>query len=225
MSENLEARLEALEHEVNRLRDVDAIRKLHHAYGYYIDKCMYEETVELFAENSEVRFHGGVFKGKAGARRLYIDRFQKSFTGGKNGPVDGFLLDHLQAQDIVTVSQDGETAHARFRCLMQAGAHLATRGERPNQQWWEGGLYENEYVKEDGVWKIKLLDYRPFWHASYDKGWAYTPPHFIPFFERTFPEDPLGPDELIPDAFLWPEHKVVPFHYDHPVTGKPHDYA
>jgi len=224
MTTDLAARVEDLEHRITTLEDVDAIRKLHFAYGYYIDKCMYNETVDLFSEDSEVRFHGGVFKGKAGAKRLYIDRFQKQFTGGKNGPVDGFLLDHMQAQDIITVSKDGKTAHGRFRCFMQAGTHEATRGKVPLQQWWEGGLYENTYVKEDGVWKIQILDYRPFWHAIYEQGWAHTPPNFVPFFAKTFPEDPLGPDALI-EAFLWPTHKVVEFHYDHPVTHKPHTYA
>jgi SnoaL-like domain len=37
----------------------------------------------------------------------------------------------------------------------------------------EGALYENEYVKEDGKWKIKVLRYRPQWHATFEKG---TPP-------------------------------------------------
>ena len=36
MSE-LEARLAALEHRVGELEDVNAIRRLHWAYGYYID--------------------------------------------------------------------------------------------------------------------------------------------------------------------------------------------
>ena len=35
---------------------------------------------------------------------------------------------------------------------------------------WVGALYENEYVKEDGVWKIKVLRYRPQWHATFEKG-------------------------------------------------------
>jgi hypothetical protein len=33
--------------------------------------------------------------------------------------------------------------------------------------------------------------------------------------------DPLGPDELIEQKMLWPDTRVIPFHYPHPVTGKP----
>jgi hypothetical protein len=37
----------------------------------------------------------------------------------------------------------------------------------------------------------------------------------------TYPEDPIGPDELIDAPKTWPHTSVVPFHYPHPVTGKP----
>jgi hypothetical protein len=102
---------------------------------------------------------------------------------------------------------------------MQAGRHESTGQTR---QWWEGGIYENEYVKEDGVWKIKVLDYRGLWHADFDTGWAHTPPNLYPFYSTTFPEDPLGPDALITEnkPVLWPDTDVLPFHYPHPVTGE-----
>ena len=47
------------------------IRKLQHLYGYLIDKCLYNETVDLFTDDGQVRFFGGVWKGKEGVRRLY----------------------------------------------------------------------------------------------------------------------------------------------------------
>jgi len=111
---------------------------------------------------------------------------------------------------------------------MQAGANVLSKsGEaavkqgRPPMQWWEGGLYENEYVKEGNLWKIKVLDYRAIWHADYAKGWAYTKPNYVPPASKTYPEDPLGPDRLLPKRVLWPDTDVVPFHYPHPVTGEP----
>src|ERR1700689_819559 len=174
----LERRIEQLAQQVGVLEDVHAIRRLHHAYGYYIDKCLYDETVDLFSERAEVRFMGGIFKGKAGAPRLYCDRFRAIFTGGKNGPVYGFLLDHPQMQDVIDVAADRRTAYGRFRCFMQAGRHELSG---PTRQWWEGGLYENTYTKEDGVWKILVLNYRPQWHADFETGWAHTRPEYVPF--------------------------------------------
>ena len=215
----LEAQVATLTGRLTRVEDEQAVRKLHHLYGYFIDKCLYREVVDLFTDDCEVHFFGGIFKGKAGAARLYIERFQKSFVNGNNGPVDGFLLDHPQHQDVVDILDDGVTALARFRCTMQAGRH-ESYGEK--RQWWEGGIYENEYVREDGVWKIKRLGYFPHWHGSFQDGWGKTPIDFIPMASVCYPEDPLGPDALIePTPRLWPATDIIPFHSAHPVTGKP----
>jgi len=35
-----------------------------------------------------------------------------------------------------------------------------------------------------------------------------------------YPEEPSGPDELIEDHWLWPVHKLLPFHMKHPITGE-----
>ena len=213
----LEEQVAALTDRITRTEDEQAVRKLHHLYGYFIDKCLYREVVDLFTDDCEVHFFGGIFKGKAGAARLYIERFQKQFVHGNNGPVDGFLLDHPQHQDVVDIQEDGVTALARFRCTMQAGRHESYGDVR---QWWEGGLYENTYKKVDGVWRIHILNYVPQWHADYETGWAHTRPNYVPFLTTTYPEDPVGPDAINKDVWLWPTHKVVPFHNKHPVTGK-----
>ena len=224
---DLQKQVEQLANQLGIVEDVNAIRKLQHAYGYYLDKCIYEEVVDLFADDSEVHFNGGIYIGKQkGVRRLYIENFSQGFTGKKNGPVFGFLLDHLQIQDIVDVAPDRKTAKGRFRTLMQAGASIysksgeeAVKKGQPPMQWWEGGIYENEYVREGGIWKIKLLNYNALWHADYAKGWSYTKPNYVPPFTKTYPEDPRGPDKLMPKRVLWPETDTIPFHYPHPVTG------
>lgn len=214
----LESQVQELLRRVTVQEDEQAVRKLQHLYGYLIDKCLYNETVDLFTEDCEVHFFGGIFRGKTGARRLYVERFQKNFTHGNNGPIDGFLLDHPQHQDVVDILPDAVTALGRFRTTMQAGRHKDYGDAR---QWFEGGLYENTYKKVDGVWRIHILNYVPQWHADFETGWANTRPNYVPFLSKTYPEDPTGPDELKKDVWLWPTHKVVPFHNAHPVTGEP----
>ena len=219
LASDLAAQVAALTERVGILEDTTAIRNLQYAYGYFIDKCLYDEAVDLFADDGEVIFIGGRYKGKEGASRLYKGRFRNNFADGKNGPMFGQLLDHPQLQGIVHVAPDRATAKGRFRSVMQAGRHESIGNPR---QWFEGGIYENRYVREDGVWKIKLLNYRAFWHGTVEKGWAYTPPNYVPNATVTYPEDPFGPDELIENApELWPNTEVVPFHYVHPVTGRP----
>jgi SnoaL-like domain len=217
--------VEELQRRLSRLEDLNSVRTLQFKYGYYMDKGLYQEVVDLFSSQGAVHFMGGIFRGRAGLARLYLERFRRTFTSGINGPVHGLLLDHLQLQDIVDVNPDGTRAKGRFRALLQGGSHDTKKEINPRlpRQWWEAGVYENDYVKEDGVWKIEVLNYNLTWQADFDKGWAHSTPYSGSFFDKTFPEDPAGPDELsaaVP-AF-WPETPIVPFHYPHPVTGNPH---
>jgi hypothetical protein len=220
----MRAQLEQLASELAVLQDVQAIRRVQFAYGYYMDKGHYQEVVDLFAEAGEVRFMGGVFRGRdRGVKRLYIDRFRTTFTAGRNEPVFGFMLEHLQLQDIIDVAPDRSQAWGRFRCFLQGGSHVSKtdRVQSLPQQWWEAGVYENTYVREAGVWKIKVLNYCLAWQADYESGWAHSKPHDGPFFKQTYPTDPGGPDEISAETpAFWPRTGLVPFHFPHPVTGK-----
>ena len=76
-------------------------------------------------------------------------------------------------------------------------------------------------MKEHGLWKIKVLIPKMVYVGEYQTGWAYARPQYVPFMSTLYPEDPLGPDELVPEErVLWPETDVLPFHYPHPVTGE-----
>lgn len=105
----------------------------------------------MFADHPDtyVEFLGSRYRGKEGVKRLYQGRFQNTFVKGRNGPVHGFLLDHIMMQDIVDVDPTGTHAWVRMRALMSAGTHDSVNETHPrgHVQWWEGGLYENEYLK------------------------------------------------------------------------------
>ncbi|KAE9370779.1 hypothetical protein N431DRAFT_412472 [Stipitochalara longipes BDJ] len=222
---NLLATVASLLARVQDLEDTNSIRYLHHAYGYYIDKCLYPSVVDLFSDSPQasVHFLNGVWKGKAGISRLYIEWFGTLFTGGRNAPPRGFLLDHLMMQDIITVNPETHprTAKARFRNFMQGGFHSSVdpseRAPDVPPQFLEGGVYENEYIFENGVWKIFKLGYNMLWQADYAKGWSGS--EAMKGMEKCWPEDKWGPDELLAGKTAWPETRVVPFHYMHPVSG------
>src|SRR5882762_6026989 len=160
----LTARIEKLEHELALQQDIHQIRRVQYTYGYFIDKSQYNEVVDLFADNGEVWFLGGIYRGKAGVRRLYIERFQKQFTQGHNGPRYGWLLDHPQLQMVIDVAPERRTAQARGRSLMQAGLHHTAEGNP--RAWWEGGIYENDYVRENDLCDIT---------AHHDRGRVEAP--------------------------------------------------
>src|SRR5450631_1734309 len=157
----LTARIEKLEHELAIEKDINQIRRVQYTYGYFIDKSQYNEMLDLFSDDGEVWFLGGIFRGKSSVRRLYIERFQKRFTEGHNGPRYGWLLDHAQLQMVIDVASDRGTAKVRGRSMMQAGQHETSQvaAQGTPRAWWEGGIYENDYVRDNGVWKIKVLRY------------------------------------------------------------------
>jgi hypothetical protein len=179
---------------------------------------MFEEVIDLFSEDCEVHFLNGIFKGRKGAQRMWGGGM------GIHGPTYGVLTEHLMAQDIVDVAPDRMTAKARFRCFLMGGVHETKVEKTPiPDQFWEGGVYENSYVKENGVWKIKVFNYNLVWQAEYAKGWAHSALNLLMVspFTKTFPDNPRGPDALKPGEFrFWPNTVVVPFHYPHPVTGR-----
>jgi hypothetical protein len=207
---------------IGKLEDIADIRRLHFAYGYYIDYCHYEDVVNLFAEDAEVVFLSGVYKGHKGIRRLYIDWILNLFNQGREGADDGFLFDHIQMQDVITIADDRQTAKGRFRGVMLGGSHdiRKYRPEGVPQQFMESGIYENDYVRENGVWKIKRLDYVLQWQAEYETGWAHTDAHLQPA-QVLYPENPLGPDYLTDETRqTWPYRQDLPVHYAHPVIAK-----
>ncbi len=216
---DLKREMAGLKHELGMLQDAKAVRELQFKYGYYMDKCLFPAIVDLFADDAELYFMGGIYRGKAGARRLY------GGATGMNGPADGLLFEHLIVQDIVEVAQDRKTARGRFRTFMQGGAHETNPSPPPTipSQFWEGGVYENVYVNDGGVWKIKVFNYRVVWQADYDTGWAHSSVEslMVSAHTKTFPENPRGPDEIAADpAPRWPKQGIHPFHYPHPVTGE-----
>ena len=58
--EALAAKVEELEARLQRREDEIDVRNLQYLYGYLIDKCMYDQVVDLFTDDAEVRFFGGV---------------------------------------------------------------------------------------------------------------------------------------------------------------------
>jgi hypothetical protein len=147
----------------------------------------------------------GVYAGKAGIRRG-LNQF------GPEGLRYGELNDHLQLQTIVHVAPDGRTARAR-------GIELTMSGRAGENGQWEEGTFENEFVRQNGVWQIKSLHYYPRLLTDYDKGWAKDAKP-APGPSKEFPPD-RPPTETYG---VFPRFHVVPFHFPNPVTGLPTQY-
>ncbi|MEJ0036114.1 MAG: nuclear transport factor 2 family protein [Gammaproteobacteria bacterium] len=193
---------------VRRLNDELAVQNLQHSLGYYVDRKLWDDVADLFADDGTYETgQRGVYVG-----REHIRRALEVFNGP--GPLkNGELTDHINLGTVVTVAADGLSAGARTNVLAQLGR---------NGEWarWEQGTYENEFVKQGGVWKLEAVRYFPRLSSDYDKGWANDAKP-APVASKEFP-----PDRKPTQSYRsYPELSYVAFHYANPVTGKPVRYG
>lgn len=192
--------LDSLSVRIERLEDVSEVEILQRTYGYYVDKSLWYSLHDLWAEDGTLEIGGrGVFTGK--------DRvFEYMDVGlGGVGPHPGILVDHQQFQNIATIHEDGKTAEIRgIAFVMSIGG-------------WGHNYYEDDLVKEDGIWKFSKL-HGPFnMYSGYQIGWVDN------LITNTWPAKFPPPPDLPPTTIYlaYPSYYVEPFHYPNPVTGEP----
>jgi hypothetical protein len=189
-----------------RVSSLRAIENLQAMYGYYVDKGQWEEAASLFTEDGTWEFgQSGVYAGR--------DRVERGLsTMGPEGLEPGQLNNYPMLQPIITVSEDNMTAKGRWRSDV-----MLARGGKGR---WGGGLYENEYVNDNGTWKISKQHYWVTFWADYDLGFAGQ--GLIPMDPPSTETPPDAPPTIVYQSL--PNTYIVPFHFDHPVTGEPHKY-
>ncbi|HXC57732.1 MAG TPA: nuclear transport factor 2 family protein [Steroidobacteraceae bacterium] len=201
------ASLAQLQKRVDTLNDIDRVRNLQSAYGYYADRRMWDDVVDLFAKDGVVEVGGqGVWHGAAGVRK-WLDSI------GKAGLSHGQLNDRLQHDVTVTIAAGGNEAFAR-------GLELGMLGEADQEKgWWEVAVFRNRFVKEDGVWKIRELRRFVLMKTDIFQGWGRN---------RIVEAAPAGahaPDASLPAADVAADVAAAgltmpAFLGVHPVTGK-----
>ena len=199
----LEALADAKQLQLSRARSVRALENLQAMYGYYVDKGKWREASALFTNDGTYEFgQSGVYVGQdsiADGLRLM----------GPQNLTEGLLNNFVMVQPIIHVDADNRTAKARWRSDV-----MLTRGGKGQ---WGGGIYENEYVNDNGTWKFSKLHYHVTFWGDYDQGWAAMP---IPMEGPSMEIPPDRPPTLTYESF--PKLQIVPYHYPHPVTGQPH---
>ena len=198
-ADDASSKLADLDRRITRLEDANQVEIVQRTYGYFVDKAQWTQLSKLFTDDATLEIGGrGVFVG----RDHVLEYMQKAF--GPDGIKEGTIINHMQFQPIADIDPDGLHARQRMRAFVMSNGG------------WGLPLYENEYRKENGVWKISKL-HGPFtMYTSWD-GWAKaaTP--------NTRPESFGEPPDLPPTVvyLTYPNYYIVPFHYPNPVTGKP----
>jgi hypothetical protein len=202
----LDAQVAQLEAEAARAEDVSEIKRLQRAYGYYLDAAQWDQMADLFADNGSIEIGlDGVYVGKERVRQ-----YLHALGGGSVGLKRGELNEHMILQPVIDVAPDGRTAKGRWRALIAAGEY------RKGAVWGEGP-YENEYVKDNGIWKIKTLHWYQTFMVPYAGGWAKNKDVNAGIFVSR----KLPPDQPPSERYeTWPGVYLPPYHYKNPVTGR-----
>jgi triacylglycerol lipase len=204
-AKDVEATLAAVEREITRVRDYDEIENLESAYGYYLDKDLWNPLADLFARDGSIELaQRGVYRGQDHVRAFLL----KVFGRGQEGPVAGRLGNHIQLQPVIDIADDGQTAKIRVRLLQQMSL-----GGRAS---WGGAIYENEAVKEDGTWRIRVDHAYNTFSAAYKGGWTKAPGLGMPGPDKGYQPDAMPTARIA----MFPVVYDIPFHYANPVSGR-----
>lgn len=205
----IDAEIDALTARVAKLEGTRAVKKLQRAFGYYVDRGLWRDAADLFADDGSIEIGSdGVYVGRA-----RIEEYLRRLHGGQEGLIYGQLNEWVTLQPAVFIADDGQSATARWR-------DHGMLGQYKQHAEWRDGIYENTYVKEAGVWKIRSLHLYVNFVAPYEKGWARLKPGEGLVRSQASLEFP--PDRGPTAAYQpFPEVQVPPFQALHPVTGRP----
>jgi hypothetical protein len=176
------ARIHRLAQNVERAESVRAVKRVQEAYAQYSQFGLWTEMAALFADSAQLSYG----KDDAQGRRAIQNYFLTKFGEGKDGLQPGGLHTQMVLRPLINVAADGQTAKGRWWEFSMTGQH-GVKAE------WAAGIFENEYVRERGGWKISRMRYNPMFAGPYATGW------------RNLDED----------------QKIVPYHFTPEDTGIP----
>ena len=193
--------LSDLEERIAIMNDESLVRNLQAAYGYYVNRRMWTDVTDLFANDGVYEFGGnGIYEGRAGVRRAH-ERM------GPEGLSWGILNDRLQFDTVVSLMPGRQ--HAQVR-----GIEMAMIGDVENEEaFWEVSVFRNLFVKVDGLWQVQEMRVFPVFRADYFQGWGKS--RIMQSLTWV-----LAPDKPLPRADRGEQDRLIPdFVSRHPVTG------
>lgn len=191
------------EQRIDALVAEDKVRNLQYIYGYYVDRKMWSDVTDLFADDGVLEIAGsGIWTGARSIRRA-LER------DGAEGLKYGQVNDHVQFNALISVDPSGVEARAR-------GMELGMLTPKLGEAYWSVSIFENRYVKgADGKWRIREMRIFPKMKADYYQGWAKSS------IVDPKPTGPYAPDRPSDPANAPLVSGAIPvFAFANPVTGR-----
>lgn len=138
--------LAQLRRDIQVLKDIEAVRRLKHAYFRCADTANMTEMATLLHEDVEVHFIGGTYEWKLKGKKAYLDAMTQSFNPRVAAQHNG----HTPEIEVLS-----ETEATGIWYLYDNFWNMA------DERYTYGtALYRDRYVKEGGRWLIRRTAYR-----------------------------------------------------------------
>ena len=174
---------DALARDVERAESLRAVKSLQYHYAQYAQFGLWDQMGALFADQGVMDAGDDHVAGKKAIAAFLTQHY----GGGRQGLGSGVVHTALIAAPVVNLSADGQSAKGRWDGMF-------LRGDGKGNASLEGGVYENDYVRQGGVWKIARLHFYPQYAGPYETGWTNVGGKDLP---------------------------IVPYHYDGDTAGLP----
>lgn len=142
---------------IDRLESIEAIKKLKHLYMNYCDLGYPPDKLgPLFADSAVWTSRDfGHHRGRPAI---------EAFFGGISAQI--VFAAHLAMNSIIDV--DSDRGIGKWRILMPCT--MVEDGKRVSR--WILGDYDEEYVRLNGVWLFKKIDFLVNYNVPFDQSWA-----------------------------------------------------
>jgi hypothetical protein len=175
-----ESPVDALARDVERAEAVRAVKTLQRTYAQYSQFGLWNEMAALFADDATLTIGDDVATGRVAIAGWFTAR-----GGGRQGLAPGAIHTQLVDGPVVNLSADGRTAKGRWY-----GFFL--NGDGAGHASVDGGMFENEYAVQSGVWKIRALHFYPQFTGAYETGWTNWKGGNLPIIPYHFNADESG---------------------------------
>ena len=154
----LQQRIDQLDTSVRAEEAVRSVKRLQNAYSHYLDSGSWSDLADLFTDDAVGEFGSVKVTGKAALRKHLMRQAERTSAGLAAGQLNV----HLILQPIITLAADGRSAKGAWH-------ELAMLGKFGTSATWAGGIYENEYASDHGVWKISRVHFYPQYSGGFDE--------------------------------------------------------
>jgi len=155
-----------LEKRLAHLIDVQEIEQLFNRYVYMLvtmdfdniyDECFSQTRPDVSIQASD----SGVYIGGAHIKERFFGKFMNFIK-----TVPGAFTMHLASNLTIEVSEDGTKARS-----VALSPGCATDPQN-REALWIWGTFRDDYIKENGEWRILHHAFVPLFRSPYDKGWT-----------------------------------------------------